>query len=334
MKNRIWTMVILVGCQDKNVSVLSNHSPEVAIISPVADSIVLEGESMLLEGTVYDADTNTENLEVYWESNIAGQLTGDLLIERYDVSLLLPEGLDSGEHTLSLVAIDPDSTAERAEVEVTVNTNTAPSVQLISPEEDATLSEMTTHTLVAAVSDEHTPVDELVLLWESSLDGEIDGTEEFFGNTVTLEADPGLSTGEHTLTLKVIDTLGASDSDSVTFTVGGNEPPEVSFLYPDGSTIPAYNDDVFFQVQIDDDQIDLSTVTLEWSGFNELSWVNEELPTNPTSSGVASFTIVMDCFYYDTTTTSTFVLTASATDEEGLSGQGSVLFESYCMSLD
>ncbi len=143
-----------------------------------------------------------------------------------------------------------------------------------------------------------------------------------------------LSAQARTLSLKAIDPLGASDSDSVTFTVGGNEPPEVSFLYPDGSTISDFNDDVFFQVQIDDDQLDLSTVTLEWSGFNELSWVDEELPTNPTSSGVASFTIVMDCIYYDNTTTSTFVLTASATDVEGLSGQGSVLFESYCMSLD
>ena len=150
-----WTLV-LAGCQDNNVNVIADQSPEVSITSPIAGEVILESLPVELVGSVYDPDTLNEDLEIYWEDSIEGQLIGDIQLEHNDVRLTLADGFEAGEHTLTLVARDPNSTTEQAQVTFTVAPNTPPEVQIISPSDGATLSTATSQTIVAAVSDEHT----------------------------------------------------------------------------------------------------------------------------------------------------------------------------------
>ncbi len=57
MRKWMWSPLLLAGCQDNNVSVIANKSPEVSITSPVEGGIELEGLSTELIGTVQTPST-------------------------------------------------------------------------------------------------------------------------------------------------------------------------------------------------------------------------------------------------------------------------------------
>ena len=327
-------LLVLAGCQDNNVSVLNNKPPEVSITSPVDGEIGLEGLSTELVGEVYDPDTLNNDLNIYWEDSVEGVLTGELVLEHNDVRLQVADGFSAGEHTLTLVASDPNSTASQAQVTFIVEENSPPEVSIVSPEAGDAISESSTQTLVAAVSDAHTVVDELLLIWESDQDGELDGTQEIIGNTVTFEPDPNLSQGLHTLKLKAFDSLGDWGEDSVTFSVGNTSPPEIAFLAPKEGAGYSRNETGYIEIEVTDDQIDLSSIVLSWGGFATLGWVDDVLAAHPANSGLASTAILMDCTYYDSSERSEFVLTVTATDDDGQTGQESISFYSECMPID
>ncbi len=261
-------------------------------------------------------------------------LTGELTLEHNEVRLALPAGFKAGEQTLTLVAVDPNSTSESAQVTVTAEPNTPPTVQIISPTDGDVLSEQSSQTIVAAVSDEHTPVEDLILIWESDQDGELSGEQDIIGNTITFKPEPNLTGGEHTLTLKAFDPLGDWGEDSASFSVGSTSPPVLTFTAPTGDKIYERNDEIFFEVEVDDDQVDLSAILMTWGGFVELSWVDEALPAHPSSSGVVTLSVLLDCTEQDTSSPTTLSITAYATDEDGQTGQESFFFQSYCRSTD
>ncbi len=98
MKNRMWSLLFLAGCQDNGVSIVANQSPEVTISSPVEGESVLEGLSLDLVGSVYDPDTLNDDLQIYWESSVDGLLVGELVLEHNEVSLTLPAGFERRAH--------------------------------------------------------------------------------------------------------------------------------------------------------------------------------------------------------------------------------------------
>ena len=334
----LFLTVVSLGsaCSDNSLSVLDDRPPEVTILSPVEQSLLLEGESMWLRGAVQDDETATDLLEIYWESSLSGGFTGALLVDGTEVSMEIHQGLESGEHTLSLIAIDAAGTAVTDDVRVTVEPNTPPVADLISPTDGATLYNTGEHTLIAAVSDAHDAVEDLVMIWSSNLDGQLAGFQEISGNTVVFDIEGALSPGIHTLHLEVFDTLGAYGSDQAEVDVAAdeNEPPTVSFRAPSPESIYDYLDVVYVEAFFTDDVDSLETLALTWGGMTDLDWIDEELPAHPTTGGTVGVTFALDCIYYNSLETSTFQLILTAEDTEGASGQASVTFESYCKPLD
>jgi len=334
--------VLLTGCMESSLSLNGDGPPAVTITSPLDGAVVLQGHPLTVSGTVSDYETGLAHMEIVWSSSRSGALdaTG-MVLEDPDVSLDVLDGLGEGEHTITLRATDSSGLASVDTVTIYAEPNSPPVVEIISPVDRDVWSPDRTHTLVASVTDTHDLAQDMVLVWESNLDGELDGELTISGSTVSLSDVELLTHGVHDLTLSVYDPAGAFGVDTVEVEVLTTEnlPPTVEFMQPVAdTTIYEYWDLVYVEALITDDSDSGDAISLVWSGISELSWVEEVFPLSPTSDGVASVGLVLDCIYYDATSASegpwAHQLILSAFDSEGASGQAQTSFDSWCLPID
>ncbi len=323
-------LFLALGCHDDGLTV-HNSSPEVAVTSPMDGATVLEGQELTLRGSVGDAESALEELEVYWESSLSGTFTGALLAEEDTVELVLPAGLDLGTHTLQLTAIDESGAATSDRIEVTVVANTSPVVAIVSPEGGETVAADATMTLVGTVSDEHTSTDDLVVLWESGLAGQLLGEESVAGHTVTLTLPEGLEPGLHGLTLKAFDDLGAHDSDSVQVEALDDAAPTVVITSPGAGEVYDFQDTIVVQATVSDDRDSPEQIALEWGGLVEESWVTGVAQTAPDSNGEVFFSLVLECGNLGNTGAYSWTLSVTAEDTGGKTGSDGLAIQSNCM---
>ncbi len=164
---------------------------------------------------------------------------------------------DDGPTTLSAVATDTIGQTSIAMLEVVVD-NTDPSVSFTEPRDGATLSGVATISATAsdAIGIEHSELtidDEEVYEW----DGE---PSDLSWDTV------GLQAREYLLKLTVWDTVGNTNSDSVSVSI--DNPPTVSFVTPaDGESL---NGIVSIEATADDD-VRVAELTLCLDGSDCLS---------------------------------------------------------------
>ena len=96
--------------------------------------------------------------------------------------------------------------------------NSPPEASIIVPEEGFSAPEGTEFSFSGQVNDRLTALTDLAVSWSSSLDGQLfEGMADADGNTAFDYGE--LSTGDHTITLRVVDPDGASGSDTVSITV-------------------------------------------------------------------------------------------------------------------
>ena len=93
-----------VGSASVSVDVMADGRPTAAITSPTDGGVYAYTETLSLQGTVSDAETDTELLQVTWESDLDGLLGSG----NPDSSGFTAVGtaLSVGVHTLTLTAID------------------------------------------------------------------------------------------------------------------------------------------------------------------------------------------------------------------------------------
>ncbi len=164
--------------------------------------------------------------------------------------------------------------------------NEPPQVALASPVDLATLPAGTPIVFVAAISDDYTALDDLVIVFGSDPQGGLDGELELRDGSVRFTSEP-LVEAIHTITLSVTDEDAEVGEDTVTLEVLPNTPPTLSIIRPTPGQAFEDGDDVVVEVQVTDTtEEDLTAMVLTLT----VDGLDTGAPTSPDSDGLATLT--------------------------------------------
>lgn len=306
-------LLLLAGCPDNKVAVY-NTPPTVSVVSPVTGALFDPGVLVEFVAAVEDGQDDPDALALTWESSLDGVLSTDPA-DGFGNVYLATSSLSSGDHVITLTAVDTDAESASTSVAITVapgtNTEGSPTVVLLGPTEGQTFNASDEINLIAAVTDGEDAYETLSCELIDVPDGSLwTGSP---GATGSLTVPLTLTPGTHALTLNAIDSDGNTGSASVSFTVLEDGRPVVQIDDPaDGETLDL-GTELLLRGTVSDDETAVEALTLSWS-----SSVDGELSTAPAdSSGTASAAATLSAGIH--------TLTLTATDGTGLTGSDSVV---------
>lgn len=304
----------LAACQDNKVGVY-NTPPTVSVLSP-ADGAVVEPNTLVeLYGAAQDGQDAEDQLTISWESSLDGVLGTDP--PDGDGNVYLPvASLSSGEHVITLTAVDTDAESASTSIALTVGPGsvvegTPPTVVILGPSEGQVFNASDAVNLIAAVTDAEDAYDTLTVEVIDVPDGSLwTGAPAATGSlTVPLTLTPG----QHLVTLNATDTHGNTSSATVGFEVMEDGRPVVEILAPtDGATYDLA-DLVSFRGVVSDDETAVEALGIAWSSDRDGVFATNA----PDSSGAVSTAFALSAGIH--------TITLSATDGTGLAGSDSVV---------
>lgn len=119
-----------------------------------------------------------------------------------------------------------------SDIRVAATPNHPPVLQVVSPASGQVVAAGADLTLVGFASDAETPDDQLLVNVSSDADGAISIQSTILDGELAALLPGGLSAGEHTLTVEVIDDDAGSATQELSLTAVPNGPPEVVILDP------------------------------------------------------------------------------------------------------
>ena len=149
-------LLLLAGCPDNKVTVY-NTPPTVSLVSPITGASFDPGALAEFVAAVQDGQDEPDQLALTWESSLDGVLGTDPA-DGFGNAYLATSSLSSGDHVITLTAVDTDAESASTSVAITVapgtNTEGAPTVVLLGPTEGQEFNASDAINLIAAVTDE------------------------------------------------------------------------------------------------------------------------------------------------------------------------------------
>ena len=301
----VW--LTLLGCGDQTFQAI-NAPPVAEITSPFQGDEVTEGATVTLRGSASDPDDRMSELNTRWYA-------GDVQI--CDSAHPAEDGTSecttviTTEFTrVSLEVRDAQFAVDTDFVDLTVVPSAPPVVEIIEPTADGVYYSEFAITFQAQVSDAEDDPEELLIAWESDLDGTLSlDPPDSTGHILDFDY---LSIGQHIITLSASDTTGKSSTKAVVINVleRVNTPPSITVLSPTSGASYEPGAPIVFSAEVADDDDAASDLAVTWS-----SDLDGEFGTpTPDSTGLASFSST-------DLTKNTHAITATVTDTEGLYAQ-------------
>ena len=133
--------------------------------------------------------------------------------------------------------------------------NTPPSVSIVSPPDGSEVEEGVTVTFEAIVSDDFDDPSELEVIWSSNVDGTFEGDMTPDGDGYALFSTANLSSGNHTIAVRVVDTDGESARDEISLVVTSvTDAPTMQLVHPASGESGVEDEDFEFVAKVGDDQ--------------------------------------------------------------------------------
>jgi hypothetical protein len=211
-------VLIVLSCTDYNPAPMKNTAPTVLFLSPSDGASYQERQVVAFTAQVDDRQDDPELLDLTWSSDL------DLVISEGDhpdangIATLATANLSPGTHTLTLTAWDGEGLEGSDWIRVRIiEVPDAPSLEILHPAVSETGIETVLFTFEALVSDSETAASDLVVLFESDLDGIFCEPEPDAEGRALCEES--LSAGRHELVFSVQDEEGHISSATRRFTV-------------------------------------------------------------------------------------------------------------------
>lgn len=306
-------LLLLVACQDNKVGTY-NTPPSVSFLSPADGALLEPGALVELFGAAQDGQDAETALQISWESSLDGVLGTDPPDGDGNVYLAVND-LSSGDHILTLTAVDTDAESASTSIGVTVapgvNGEGSPTIVILGPTEGQELRASDDVTLVAAVTDDADAYDTLSVEIIDVPQGSVwTGSPSATGSlTVPLALDPGA----HVLTVNAVDSDGNLGTATVSFTVLDDGRPVVTIDAPADGSVSDLFTPVSFRGTVSDDETPVETLAIAWSSDRD-----GVFSTNAAdSSGAVSTAYTLSAGIH--------TVTLSATDASGLVGSDAIV---------
>ena len=207
----------LVGCQsDKGITV--RHSPPAAVVTAPADGTAVDqGVAVAFEGLVSDDQDAAPDLQITWSSDRDGPLNTDPA-DGDGLTRFATASLSEGTHVITLQVINSEVRSAEDFITLVVNAvEQEPEVTLRHPRDDETGVEGVAFVFEALVRDVQDAAPDLLVVFESDLDGTICAPTADLDGLASCAAT--LSPGDHVVTVTVEDSAGNTASADSPFTV-------------------------------------------------------------------------------------------------------------------
>lgn len=246
-------VLLATGCPDQQLSI-ANSAPQVVLTSPSDGARFGVGVDVVFTAQVSDAQSPVEDLELLWSTDRANNLVGELSIDGENVTYTIAGGtFPSGEHLVTLTALDSFNASGSDQVRIEVEPNEPPTVQFTAPTDGAEVNGALPLTVRVVVDDpEEARLQDLALSWTGPGADTLPTRPDASG--VALAELTDLPFGEQSLTVQVFDSAGGSSSATVEFTV---------FNPDEDSDLDGYRDTLYGGDDCNDDDPDIHPGAIE-----------------------------------------------------------------------
>ncbi|MEO1271158.1 MAG: hypothetical protein AAFX99_23955, partial [Myxococcota bacterium] len=221
------------------VTVEAYPAPELTFVTPAMDAVLLTNAGpVTIALEVRDMDDALGILTLGLTSDRDGVLGPLTPVEGTDNRVGVTTPLSVGAHTLTATATNMRGSTKTATLMVRVETDTPPRVDIVSPEEGATVMLGMDVDLSLTATDDRTPPNELRVELRSSLDGVIELGEvpNNMGQVTTVLSN--LTPGTHLLTVSVTDNMDQRTEATRTLVVADPNAPSITIMAPaDGAEV-------------------------------------------------------------------------------------------------
>lgn len=212
-----------------------NSSPTCEITAPADNSASAEGEEVRFEGLAQDIDVPSDWLGVEWISDKDGSF-GTSTPDTDGTVRFAWSSLSVATHLVTMTVTDEVGATCTNSIYYTVGT--PPQLTVYTPTSGEVVNEGEAISFSATVSDNEDLATDIVLSWNSDLDGEF-STQGADSSGSILFSTTSLSTGDHTLTVRATDSDALYAETSLLLTVNALPTAPTVSIAPD----PAYTVD-------------------------------------------------------------------------------------------
>ncbi|MDA3866648.1 MAG: CpcT/CpeT family chromophore lyase [Salinivirgaceae bacterium] len=284
----------LMSLDSVSIIVLNDEKPTVTITSPNNNHTLAFGETTTLECTANDVEDGTLTGEsIVWRSSIDGELGNGTSLANVE--------LTPGNHTITAIATDIKNNQDSASITINALDNSVPTIAIVAPENNSEHVFTDAITFTCEVTDnEDTQIGADQIIWSSSIDAEM-------GSGISLTTNE-LSVNTHTIYATVLDSHGASATDSIQIVVSPNNAPEIQITSPANEEVFTENTTINFTCSVSDTE--------------EQNLTNEQIIWTSSIDGEMGYGQSLE---YNSLTIGEHTIVATATDSHGASTANSIV---------